>query len=124
MKINEAISRIDNLKPNDYSENNKIGWLSELDTQVKTEILDTYVGSENIIFEGYTEDTSKETKLLVPEPFSEMYIHYLNAKIDYYNGEFNKYNANISMFNTVFENFQAHYSRTHDSKGVNKITYF
>lgn len=124
MKINDALSRVDNLKPNDYSHDNKIGWLSELDLQVKTEILDTYEGAENITFSGYTEETSEETVLLVPEPFSEMYIHYLNAKIDYYNGEFKNHNTNITMFNTVFDNFRAYYSRTHKSKGVRKITYF
>lgn len=124
MKINDALSRVENLKPNDYSKDNKIGWLSELDLQIKTEVLDTYEGSENISFSGYTDETSEETELLVPDPFSEMYIHYLNAKIDYYNGELKNYNTNITMFNTVFDNFRAHYSRTHKSKGVSKITYF
>lgn len=124
MKISEVISRVDSLKPNDFTDTEKLGWLSDLDLQIKTEIIDTYEGAENCTVNGYNEETSQETVLLAYAPYDEMYIHYLQAKIDYYNGEFNRYNANISVFNTVYDNFQAHYARTHKSKGVNKITYF
>lgn len=123
MKISEILSRVDNLKPNDYEESEKIGWLSELDTQIKREVLDTYEGAENIVFNGYDED-SKETELLAVAPYDEMYLYWLHAKIDWFNGEFSKYNANISMFNSIYENYQMWYIRNHKSNGVNRITYF
>ena len=123
MKISEILSRVDNLKPNDYEEPEKIRWLSELDMQIKKEVLDTYVGAEKIVFSGY-EDASKEKELLVNAPFDEMYLYYLFAKIDWFNGEFSKYNANITMFNSIYENFQSWYIRNHKSIGVSKISYF
>lgn len=124
MKISEILSRVENLKPNDFDESQKIAWLSTLDSQIKTEVIDTYEGAESIEFSGYDENTSKETQLLVSAPYDEMYEYYLCAKIDYYNGEFSKYNTNMTLFNNVFSNFKAHYARTHKSKGVSKISYF
>ena len=124
MKINEIISRVDNLKPNDYEESEKIGWLSALDNQIKTNIIDTHESTEESVFVGYDEETSKETELLVKAPYDEMYEYYLCAKIDFYNGERSKYNANMTMFNNVYANYAADYTRKHTSKGVKKITYF
>lgn len=124
MKISEILSRVENLKPNDFDESQKIAWLSTLDLQIKTEIIDTYEGAESIEFSGYDENTSKETQLLVSAPYDEMYEYYLCAKINYYNGEIKKYNTDMTMFNNVFSQFRAHYARTHKSKGVSKISYF
>jgi uncharacterized OB-fold protein len=41
MTIMEAIHAIDSLKPNSYSESDKIRWLSTLDGLIKIEIIDT-----------------------------------------------------------------------------------
>lgn len=46
MTINEAIQAVDSLKPNGYSELEKIGWLSELDGTIKAEIIDTHEGAD------------------------------------------------------------------------------
>lgn len=123
MKISQVIATVNELKPNDY-EKEKINWLSTLDMQIKTEVLDGYEENENLEFNGYDQDVSTETELLVPAPFDEMYIYYLLAKIDYHNNEFDKYNINITTFDTLFDNYRRNYIRTHKPNGFSHITYF
>lgn len=113
MKIIEAINRLDALKFNTYKQDDKVKWLSRLDSRVKQQIIDTHEGAEAVSFSGYTADTPTDTILLVPEPWDEIYLRWLEAQIDYHNGEYKKYNNAIIMFNTAFEAYQEHYNSTH-----------
>ena len=123
MKIIEAISKIDDLKHNTYSQNDKIGWLSRLDSMVKRLIIDTHEGGEGVIFNGYTSETNPETEMLIPAPFDEAYLRWLEAQIDYANGEIGKYNNSIEMYNTAWQAYQNYYNRTHMPKGK-KMKFF
>lgn len=117
MKILEAITKIDTLKPNSYSQTEKIKWLSTLDGIIKTEIIDTHEGGEGIVFNGYEDGTSLDTELLVPSAYSDIYIRYLEAQIDYANAEYGKYNNSMAMYNSAYSNFERYYNRTHMPKG-------
>lgn len=117
MTIMEAINRIDAVKPNSYPQGEKIRWLNTLDSMVKSKVIDTHEGAEAVKFEGYTEDTNPSTNLLVPAPYDEMYLFWLESKIDYWNGETGRYNNSISMFNASFEEYEKYYNRTHMPKG-------
>lgn len=113
MKIVEAITRLDALKFNTYTQSDKVEWLSRLDNMVKKHIIDTHEGAENVVFTGYDDSTDPNTELLVPAPHDEMYLRWLEAQIDYHNGEYDKYNNAIIMFNTAFEAYQSFYTRSH-----------
>ena len=113
MTIIEAINRLDTLKFNTYTQDDKVAWLSRADAMVKKLIIDTHEGSEDVDFTGYDADTPLDTVLLVPSPFDEVYLRWMEAQIDYYNGEYDKYNNAIIMYNTAFEAFQSYYNRTH-----------
>ena len=119
MKIIEAINRIDSLKHNTYSNNEKLAWLSRMDSMVKRLIIDTHEDGEDITFTGYDDRTDLNTELLVPAPFDEIYLRWLEAQIDYTNGEYGKYNNAIVMFNTSWKEYQNYYNRTHMPKGKN-----
>ena len=125
MTIMDAINRIDAIKPNGYSQAEKTMWLSNLDTMIHTKIIDTHESHEevDIDFDGYNEGTSLTTELLVPAPYDEVYIYWLESKIDYWNGETNKYNNSIEMFNTAYSEFERYHNRTHMPKGK-KFKYF
>lgn len=123
MTIIEAISHIDILKPNRYSQLEKISWLSTLDGIIKKEIIDTHEGGEDVKFEGYKDTTFLATELLAPAPYDEVYIHYLEMKIDYANGEYGKYNNSMAMYNRAYSAFARYYNRTHMPKG-NKFKMF
>lgn len=113
MKIVEAITQVDSLKPNTYTQEDKIGWLSTLDTKIKTQIIDAHEGGENIAFSGYDSSTDLETQMLVSAPFDGMYLRWLEAMIDYHNSDDSRYNNAIILFNNDYESFKRFYTRTH-----------
>lgn len=123
MKILEAITKIDALKPNTYNQSEKIKWLSTLDGIVKKEIIDTHEGADGIVFNGYDDNVNLETEMLVSDPYSDVYLRYLEAQIDYANGEYGKYNNSMSMYNTAYSAFERFYNRTHMPKGK-KLKFF
>ena len=113
MTIMGAINHIDAVKPNGYSQTEKIKWLSTLDGVVKAEVIDTHIGAEKVTFEGYSETTPLTKELLIPHPYDEVYIRWLEAQIDYANGEYGKYNNSITMYNAAYSAFEKYYNRTH-----------
>lgn len=137
MRIEECINTVDSQKPNQYSTDDKVRWLSVLDAKIKSDIIDMYeqpvpVEDTKIVileegeeipeeeeetgdFTGYTpEDMAKE--LLVPFPHDELYVAYLKAKIDEANGEGARYNNSASAFNSLLLDFEKHYNKTHTPK--------
>jgi hypothetical protein len=123
MTIFEAITKINEIKPNSYPQSVKIGWLDTLDRTVKGKIIDTHEGAEAVKFEGYTEDTDLSTQLLIPAPYDEVYVFWLESKIDYSNGEYGRYNNTVAMFNTAYAEFDRYYNRTHMPIGE-KLKFF
>lgn len=117
MKIVDAINQIDDLKHNTYGQDEKIRWLSRVDHMVKTQIIDTHEGSEDVFFAGYDEYTDPQTEMLVPAPYDELYLRWLEMQIDYANGEYTKYNNSAEMFNTYYQAFARYYNRKHMPKG-------
>jgi hypothetical protein len=119
MTIIEAIHGINTVKPNSYDQALKVKWLSTLDGIIKRETIDTHEGSEDVVFNGYTEDSNPLTELLVPAPYDDIYIRYLEMQIDYANGEYGKYNNSRVMYNETYSAFKRYYNRIHMPKGKN-----
>lgn len=112
MKLMEVISAVDALKPNTYSVENKIAWLSWVDETVQREIFDSHQGA-GAVFGGYSADTPPDTALLVPPPYDQLYLRYLEAQIDYHNGEYDRFNNAMAMYEAAFDSFAKYYTRTH-----------
>jgi len=114
MTIREAIERADALKPNAFSRSEKVCWLAELDGRVAVEIMNTHADSQ-IRYTPYTDDTDGMTTLLVPPPYDDIYITWLNLKKDLYNREISGYNNGMAMFNSQYADFANFWNRTHFS---------
>jgi hypothetical protein len=123
MTIIEAINRIDVLKPNTYTQVEKVLWLSNLDGIIKNNIIDTHEGGEGVVFEGYNDTTPLATELLIKAPHDNIYLKWLETWIDYTNGEYAKYNNSAQAYNDAYTAFERYYNRTHMPKG-NKIKFF
>ena len=123
MTIAEVISQVDALKPNNYTPEDKIRWLSSLDSRVKTQIIDAHECNEPFCFYGYDSILDQETELLVGAPYDEMYLRWLEAMIDYHNSDDDRYNNASMLFNNAYEGYKKHYTRTHMpiSKGTGFI---
>lgn len=113
MTIMGAINHIDAVKPNGYSQDEKVRWLSVLDGIVKREIIDTHEGGDSVVYQAYDENTFLMQALLVPHPYDDVYIKWLESQIDYANGEYGKYNNSVSLFNTAYTAYEKYYNRTH-----------
>ena len=116
MTIAEVISKVDALKPNNYTPEDKVGWLSTLDARVKTQIIDAHEHCGCVCFYGYDSVLDQETQLLVDAPYDEMYLRWLEAMIDYHNSDDDRYNNAIILFNNAYEAYKKYYTRTHMPK--------
>ena len=113
MTIREAIDKIDTLLYNTYTTEDKVAWLSKLDWMAMRQVILTHEGAAEVAYDGYTDETDADTELLIPEPYCEAYVKWLEAQIHYANGEYPKYNNAILMFNAEYEAYTADYNRTH-----------
>lgn len=125
MNIKECIDKVDNLKPNQYSIEDKVGWLSFLDGIIIEEVLKTHEGydSRYDLFSGYSPDKLTE-KLIADAPYDELYVAYLKMKIDEENGETARYNNSAAMYNAYYTMFKKHYNKTHLPKQGNILKIF
>lgn len=117
--IIEVIHRINTIKPNNYAQAEKIKWLSSLDGIVKKDIIDKHEGGDNVKFDGYKENIDLNQELLVPAPYDDIYLFWLEAQINYWNGEIDKYDNSMEMFNQAFSNYAKYYKQTHMPKAKN-----
>ena len=115
MTINEAINSVDTLKHNTFERSQKINWLSNLENMIKREILDTHEGDVPA-FDGYVSDQPGETVLLAPAPYDAMYLRWLEAQIDYHNGEYGKFNNAMALFDVSYQSYADFYNRNHMPK--------
>ena len=113
MTIMEIISHVDAVKPNSYSQAEKIKWLNQVEWMIKKEIIDTHEGADKIAFNGYDSASALSKNVIANAPYSKLYIHWLESQIDYANGEYSKYNNSITMFNASYDAFARWYHREH-----------
>lgn len=114
MTVQEAIDRIDLLKPNMYPPERKVAWLSEVDKMAWYEIYLTHVGlPPESTFDGYDQDTDPQTRLLIPEPYTDVYQHYMAMMMDLANAESEKYMQDKTLFNAAYQTFGDFWRRTH-----------
>lgn len=117
MTVLEAITELDNIKPNNYSQAQKIRWLSRLDGRIRAEIIDAHEGEDGAAFAGYDEESTAAV-LLAPAPYDDLYLRWLEAQIDFANNEYAKYNNSAAAFNAAYTDFAGHYHRSHTPKGT------
>lgn len=113
MTIMEIINHLDVVKPNGYSQAEKIRWINQVEWMIKKEIVDTHEGAEEHEFNGYDATNSLAKTVIAEAPYDKLYIHWLEAQIDYANGEYSKYRNSMTMFNEVYENYAKWYNREH-----------
>lgn len=101
------------LKPNKVDEDIKVTWLSNFDMQVADEVIRKHEDGKDFHFSGYNEATDRGTELLVSAPYDELYIPYIQAKIDLYNQDYERYNSSTAAYYAIYSNYMAHYNREH-----------
>lgn len=114
MTIQAAIDLIDSLKPNMFPDAQKVAWLSELDGMIWREVIKTHEGfPAGVDFVGYDLDTEMDTVLLAPEPYSDLYKHWLASRMDVSNRDNNEYTKDMVLFNNAFQTLCNYWNRTY-----------
>lgn len=111
MTIHEAIEKIDSLNPNQYSEEVMLTWLSNLDAIIYNDVVMRHHPLPENPFMPYTMDDI-DNQLLVEAPYDELYIAYINMKIDEANQETARYNNSVAIFDARYREFTKYYNRT------------
>lgn len=112
--IQEIITKVDELRPNRFSNDLKIGWCADVDIAVKNDLLP---GVEDIDY------TAADRELLVPKPYSRLYGYYLMAQISYHNDEMESYNNDMMQFNSAWDEYAKYLQRTRASDNLKIINY-
>ena len=125
MLIRECIDIVDGLKPNQYGVEEKTRWLSFLDMMIINDVLKTHEDYDEKydLFEGYTTE-NLGIKLIVDEPYDQMYLEFLKMKIDEENGETARYNNTSTMFNSYLTMFKKWYNKNHLPLQENQMKIF
>ena len=114
--IQQAIHRLDTLRPNDFSVEEKIRWLSAADGIIYNGMYATHQGPHSV-FSGYNRKTPLSTPLLAYEPYDQLYHHYLEGQMLYANGETDAYNNAMALYNRLVREFWRQYHATHKPLG-------
>ena len=112
MTPNKVIERIDDVRPNPYSEETKLGWISELDAMVRRLVIQE---PESDI-KPYIYPDDMDSELLLKCPFDSLYMAYVEARIDFYNREYGNYNNSAMVFENAFNEYKKAYIREHAAK--------
>lgn len=107
MTISKVIGLVDQIKPNDFSDEVKIIWLSECEGMVQTEVWQ--IAKEDVV--TYDGQTAADTVLLADPPHDKIYQAYLMAMIDFANGEYKKYQNTMQIFNTWLREYMRWYAQ-------------
>lgn len=115
MRISEVIATVDALKANQYTGAQKVRWLSDCDSNIWKNIIETHEKVQGMpeAFYGYDPEKDMESRLLVPAPHDILYKYYIEMMIDFYNKEINSYNNSSALFNRASAEFAAWYNRTY-----------
>ena len=141
MRASELISQYNNERPNKVSDAVKLRWLMNVDRMIMNEVILTHeIGKDledkvNVIEEGtegyavfdgvvvhpkkrvdaeaWFDGWDEQSELLAPEPYTELYLRYLDQRIAMNNNETARYNYVSKLYNDAYISYQAWYNRTH-----------
>ncbi len=115
MKVAEIIAHVDELRPNQYDSEQKTRWLSEVEGILIDEVFNMAEGN-HITFDSYRYETDMESETLLPDRYSDVYLHYIKARIEFHDNETELYNKEVMAFQSAYDQYAAWYRRNHMPK--------
>lgn len=87
------------------------------------DVLDVGKTFGSYAFNGYDDNTSGETVLLVPSMFKDIYRYWLEKNVDINNREIGAANNAIAAFDTAYEDYYAYINSNNRITEINKINF-
>ena len=115
MTLNEAISSFRETHVSAFDDEILVRWLSEAEYMVVDEVFLTHedVPRRAASFCGYSFLKDRNTRLLIPEPYSQVYVDYLSMKSDISLSDIQRYNNSAALFYNSYSTFADWYNRCH-----------
>lgn len=114
MTIGELIGYIVSVKGREFEGAVYDAWLNEVEGMVQTRVHLVPDDKVKRYDRSADEDGSfDDTVLLVPFPYDKLYAPYIEAKVDFANGEYGRYENSMAMFEKFFTEYAAHYAQTY-----------
>lgn len=113
MTLQEAINYVDEVKPNAFSTAVKVRWINQIEGRLVLEIflMSTEEAAE---LEYGTSAAELAKKLLVDNPYDDVYTWWLQAQIDLANGEYDRAQNTMAMFNSAWSTFLRWFAQRYD----------
>ena len=122
MTVNEAVIQADDfVKNNPISRDVKITWLSLLDHFLYVDVIETHEDGDSTSFTPYEDGADEE--LLVPSPYSALYVEYLKMKIFGEMHEYTRYNNSMLIFDKMLTSWRRAYHSAHRPKAETSMKY-
>lgn len=117
MKLREILTTVDQIRPNAYTDAEKIAMLNTIEGRVYTDIFQKAEGFEGTFIPF--EEGQEERELAVPVPFTELYIFFLMSRIDFLNGDSGRYNDTMVLLQNAWDEYAAYYRENNKPKQTN-----
>ena len=114
MTIQEALDQLDEMKPNMMSRRLKLKYLTEIEQLIWAEIIMKHEHPAEIEVQPvYSEETDPGSVLMIPDPYSEVYVYWLMTKVDIQNQEDSRYAVDRAHFENSYDTMSDWYTREH-----------
>lgn len=112
MTVSELLTAVDALHPNQFPKNTKLRWLNEVEQTLYEEVILTH--EQDLVIEKpeYNSESDNDV-LLAEDPYSRLYVLWLDAQISYYNHESMQYDRAAQSFNDAYQEWRNWYNRNH-----------
>ena len=114
MTAAQIIQRFDDDRKNGFADDRKLKWLEDIERQAVEEIILTHELPEELKetdFGTYFDTFGMDTEMLVPAPWDELYIHFLDMKIAWSQREAKSINMATTNFNDAYNAYAGWYNR-------------
>lgn len=110
MILSEIIARYDNERKNTEDKSVKQRWVEELERIVLDDVILTHQNEiENP--DEYFDDWGDSKELLIPMQYADVYINYIDMKMQLKLNQLQKYNSASTLFNNAYITYQQWYNR-------------
>ena len=113
----DIIAIVDERNPNQVSEDTKLKWLAQTEQKIYNTVVLRCTGAEEITPMEYESDMSAQTtSLIIPEPYTDVYVYAIEMHIHETNGDIDRYNNSRIQFEDALNDFDKYWIRTHRPK--------
>ncbi len=121
MTVNDLMTAVDRLHPNQFSSTDKLRWLNNVEQTIWHEVIQTHHGPLEWEDMPIYDDAESEDELLAEDPFSRLYPLWMDAQIAYHNHESMQYDTAAQAFNEAYGSYRNWYNRTHMPCGADHL---